>query len=33
LVKGADFSQAKNLDPRQLAYLCTQGAIHPQCPQ
>ncbi len=33
LVKGADFSQVKNLDPRQLAYLCTQGAIHPQCPQ
>lgn len=33
LVKGADFSQAKNLDPRQLAYLCSQGAIHPQCPQ
>lgn len=32
VVKGVDFSQAKNLDARQLAYICTQGGIHPRCP-
>lgn len=32
VVRGVDFSQAKNLDTRQLAYICTQGAIHPRCP-
>ncbi|MEH1925845.1 pentapeptide repeat-containing protein [Nostoc sp.] len=32
VVQGVDFSQAKNLDAKQLAYLCTQGAIHPRCP-
>jgi uncharacterized protein YjbI with pentapeptide repeats/uncharacterized RDD family membrane protein YckC len=32
LVQGVDFSQAKNLDPKQLAYICTQGGIHPRCP-
>jgi uncharacterized protein YjbI with pentapeptide repeats/uncharacterized RDD family membrane protein YckC len=32
VVKGVDFTQAKNLDPKQLAYICTQGGIHPRCP-
>lgn len=32
LVQGVDFSQAKNLDPKQLAYICTQGGVHPHCP-
>ncbi|YAF96610.1 MAG: pentapeptide repeat-containing protein [Nodularia sp. CChRGM 3473] len=32
VVQGVDFSQAKNLDTRQLAYICTQGGIHPRCP-
>ncbi|MBD2345879.1 pentapeptide repeat-containing protein [Anabaena subtropica] len=32
VVKGVDFSQAKNLDGKQLAYICTQGGIHPRCP-
>ncbi|KOP24867.1 low-complexity protein [Hapalosiphon sp. MRB220] len=32
VVKGVDFSQVKNLDPKQLAYICTQGGIHPRCP-
>ncbi|WP_315791576.1 pentapeptide repeat-containing protein [Fischerella sp. JS2] len=32
VVKGVDFSQAKNLDTKQLAYICTQGGIHPRCP-
>lgn len=32
VVKGADFSQTKNLDAKQLAYICTQGGIHPRCP-
>jgi uncharacterized protein YjbI with pentapeptide repeats/uncharacterized RDD family membrane protein YckC len=32
VVKGVDFSQAKNLDGRQLAYICTQGGLHPRCP-
>lgn len=32
VVKGVDFSQAKNLDAKQLAYICTQGGIHPRCP-
>ncbi|MEH2241830.1 pentapeptide repeat-containing protein [Nostoc sp.] len=31
-VQGVDFSQAKNLDAKQLAYICTQGGIHPRCP-
>ncbi len=33
VVKGVDFTQAKNLDAKQLAYICTQGGIHPRCPQ
>jgi uncharacterized protein YjbI with pentapeptide repeats len=32
VVKGVDFSQAKNLDAKQLAYICTQGGLHPRCP-
>lgn len=31
-VQGVDFTQAKNLDAKQLAYICTQGGIHPRCP-
>ncbi len=31
IVKQVDFSQVKNLDPRQLEYICTQGGIHPRC--
>ncbi|MBH8576426.1 pentapeptide repeat-containing protein [Nostocaceae cyanobacterium CENA369] len=32
VVQGVDFSQAKNLDAKQLAYICTKGGIHPRCP-
>ncbi|MEA5583212.1 pentapeptide repeat-containing protein [Nodularia harveyana UHCC-0300] len=32
VVKGVDFSQAKNLDARQIAYICTQGGLHSNCP-
>ena len=32
VVQGVDFTQVKNLDPRQVAYICTQGALHPRCP-
>lgn len=32
LVEGVDFTKAKNLDVRQLAYICTQGGRHPRCP-
>lgn len=32
LVEGVDFSQAKNLDVKQMAYICTQGGRHPRCP-
>ncbi len=32
VVQGVDFTQAKNLDPKQLAYICTQGGINPRCP-
>ncbi len=32
LVKGVDFGEAKGLDAKQLAYICTQGGIHPRCP-
>ncbi|MBH8555663.1 pentapeptide repeat-containing protein [Nostocaceae cyanobacterium CENA357] len=32
VVKGVDFSKAKNLDAKQIAYICTQGGIHPNCP-
>lgn len=32
LVEGVDFTKAKNLAPKQLAYICTQGGHHPRCP-
>lgn len=32
IVEGVDFAQAKNLDTKQLAYICTQGGRHPRCP-
>ncbi len=32
VVRGIDFNQAKNLDAKQVAYICTQGGIHKQCP-
>ncbi|PPS44281.1 pentapeptide repeat-containing protein [Chroococcidiopsis sp. TS-821] len=32
IVEGVDFSNAKNLDAKQLAYICTQGGRHPRCP-
>lgn len=32
VVQGVDFTLVKNLDPKQLAYICTQGGIHPRCP-
>ncbi|MCG9886055.1 MAG: pentapeptide repeat-containing protein [Cyanobacteria bacterium] len=31
IVRGVDFSQVKNLSPRNLSYVCAQGGIHPQC--
>ena len=31
-IKGVDFSKAKNLDPQQLAFICTQGGLHSRCP-
>lgn len=30
---GVNFSEAKNLDASQIAYICLQGGIHPRCPQ
>jgi uncharacterized protein YjbI with pentapeptide repeats len=32
VVEGVDFAKAKNLDPKQIAYICTQGGLHPRCP-
>ncbi|MEA5575343.1 pentapeptide repeat-containing protein [Anabaena sp. UHCC 0451] len=32
IVQGVDFSTAKNLDPQQLAFICTKGGIHSRCP-
>ncbi|MCH4904855.1 low-complexity protein [Cylindrospermopsis raciborskii CHAB3438] len=32
IVQGVDFSNAKNLDVQQLAFICTNGGIHPRCP-
>jgi uncharacterized protein YjbI with pentapeptide repeats/uncharacterized RDD family membrane protein YckC len=31
-VKGVDFTAARNLDQRQLAYICAQGGRHRSCP-
>ncbi|MDC0834655.1 pentapeptide repeat-containing protein [Geitlerinema sp. CS-897] len=30
-VEGVDFSNARNLDTEALSYLCSNGAIHPEC--
>lgn len=32
IVQNVDFSGAKNLDPQQLAFICTKGGIHSRCP-
>jgi uncharacterized protein YjbI with pentapeptide repeats/uncharacterized RDD family membrane protein YckC len=32
VVQGVDFSNAKNLDAQQLAFICTKGGIHSRCP-
>jgi uncharacterized protein YjbI with pentapeptide repeats len=31
-IQGVDFSKAKNLDPQQVAFICTQGGFHSRCP-
>ncbi len=30
-LRGVNFSRARNLDSRQLNYICAQGGIHPTC--
>lgn len=30
---GVNFADTKNLNPSQIAYICLQRGIHPQCPQ
>lgn len=30
-LQGVNFSEARNLDGRQLNYICAQGGIHPSC--
>ncbi len=30
-VKGVDFSQVKNLERKEIAYICSQGGRHPLC--
>lgn len=32
-LKGVNFSRVRNLDGRQLNYICAQGGIHPTCPK
>ena len=32
-LKGVNFSRVRNLDGRQLNYICAQGGIHPTCQQ
>lgn len=32
LVQGVNFSQVKNLDAQQIAYICVYGGYHPRCP-
>ena len=32
LLRGVNFSKAKNLDAEQISYICSQGGIHPKCP-
>jgi uncharacterized protein YjbI with pentapeptide repeats len=31
-VKGVNFAKAKNLDAKQIKFICTHGGQHPQCP-
>lgn len=31
-VKGVNFARVKNLDTKQLKFICSNGGIHPQCP-
>jgi uncharacterized protein YjbI with pentapeptide repeats len=31
-VKGVNFAKAKNLDTKQIKYICSHGGLHPQCP-
>ncbi|MCT7951469.1 pentapeptide repeat-containing protein [Ancylothrix sp. C2] len=30
-LQGVDFSKAKNLNVKQLSYICEQGGLHPKC--
>lgn len=32
-IKGVNFSNAKNLDTKQIKFICTYGGRHPQCPE
>ena len=32
LINGVDFSKVKNLEAKQIAYICTAGGFHPRCP-
>ena len=32
-LRGVDFTQARNLDDKQIVYICAQGGIHPLCSQ
>jgi uncharacterized protein YjbI with pentapeptide repeats/uncharacterized RDD family membrane protein YckC len=32
-IQGVNFTQAKNLDGKQIKFICMQGGIHPQCPE
>ena len=32
LVQGVNFSQVKNLNAQQIAYICVYGGYHPRCP-
>lgn len=31
-IKGVNFTSVKNLDAKQIKYICNQGGLHPQCP-
>ncbi|HEY9890254.1 MAG TPA: pentapeptide repeat-containing protein [Candidatus Sericytochromatia bacterium] len=31
--KGVNFTKAKNLDPKQIKFICIYGGRHPQCPE
>ncbi len=32
-IKGVDFAKVKNLDAKQIEYICSHGGQHPQCPK